>query len=195
MDRSDVAILIDHLESRLGHMSGGWDSGQRSAEAAPRVCHFRGGSLGDVDSFATVGLHQTPLLSRTTGRHLHVELLGSSHPQPGGSGPWPDVLDHVSQEIRRSGAAVLRGDIVQLPSPLGPSGTMTALYAAIPVYLDDAFGSVRLENGVDVAIVWLVPVGDTEAEFVRHKGWKAFEDALVRLDPDLLDLNRRELPL
>ncbi|MFH9726773.1 hypothetical protein ACH4M4_27975 [Streptomyces sp. NPDC017254] len=43
-----------------------------------------------------------------------------------------------------------------------------------------------------------MPVGDREAAFVGREGWEgweAFERALVRHDPDLLDLGRPELSL
>ncbi|MET7355502.1 suppressor of fused domain protein [Streptomyces mirabilis] len=72
---------------------------------------------------------------------------------------------------------------------------MTSLYAGLPVYFDDDFFSVTIENGSDVAIVWLIPITDQETDFIREKGWEAFEDALVRQDPDLLDPARPQLDL
>jgi hypothetical protein len=63
------------------------------------------------------------------------------------------------------------------------------------VYFDDDFLSVVLENGVETAVVWLVPIGASEASFVRERGWDAFEEELARQDPDLLDLNRAEMAL
>ncbi|MEV7404891.1 suppressor of fused domain protein [Streptomyces sp. NPDC091267] len=70
-----------------------------------------------------------------------------------------------------------------------------ALYAALPVYFDDDFFSVTIENGSDVAIVWLVPITSAEADFVRVKGWQAFEQALAAQDPDLVDIDRAGLDL
>lgn len=110
-------------------------------------------------------------------------------------GPFSGVLEYVAGRLISSGQAVLRGDVLRLPMPLTPGGSMTALYAAIPVYFDEAFASVVLENGSDAAIVWLVPIGNREAEFVEEEGWEAFEQELVRQDPDLLDLSRSEMAL
>ncbi|MFC9328781.1 suppressor of fused domain protein [Kitasatospora sp. NPDC057015] len=93
-----------------------------------------------------------------------------------------------------SGEAILRGDVVPLPAPL-PGGTMTSLYAGLPVYFDEDFFSVTVENGSGVAVVWLIPVTADEAAFIQDKGWEAFEDALVRQDPDLLDPDRPQLDL
>jgi hypothetical protein len=111
------------------------------------------------------------------------------------TGPLPGVLEWVAERLVVSGEAVLRGDVIPLPMPLLPGGTMTALYATHPVYFDDDFLSVVLENGVETAVVWLVPIGASEASFVRERGWDAFEEELARQDPDLLDLNRAEMAL
>ncbi|MFG2900366.1 suppressor of fused domain protein [Streptomyces zaomyceticus] len=188
------AVLIDHFEARLGGLEGAWSAGEGTPEGAPQVGWFAGGVLAGVHSFATIGLHRTPLASRT-GRHLHLELLGCNRPVPGDeAGPFPGVLEYVSGLLISRGRAVLRGDVLRLPMPLTPGGSMTALYAALPVCFDEEFASVVLENGSDVAVVWLVPIGDREAEFVEREGWEAFENELVRHDPDLLDLDRPEMP-
>ncbi|MFE2424084.1 suppressor of fused domain protein [Streptomyces hokutonensis] len=99
----------------------------------------------------------------------------------------------VAGQLVASGQAIMRGDVVPLPAPL-PGGLMTSLYAGLPVYFDDDF-SVTVENGSDVAIVWLIPITAEETAFIREKGWEAFEEALVRQDPDLLDPDRPQLDL
>ncbi|MFE0778287.1 suppressor of fused domain protein [Streptomyces sp. NPDC058861] len=190
-----MAVLVDHFEARLGVLEGAWSVAEQAPEGAPQVGYFTGGVLEGVQSFATIGLHRTALESRT-GRHLHLELLGCNRPVPGDEvGPFSGVLEYVAGRLLTSGQAVLRGDVLRLPMALTPGGSMTALYAAIPVYFDDAFASVVLENGSDVAVVWLVPVGNHEADFIDEKGWEAFERELVRQDPDLLDLSRSEISL
>lgn len=62
---------------------------------------------------------------------------------------------------------------------------MEALYAAIPVYLPNDFGQFD-----DVVITWLVPVSRSEAEFVAARGWPAFEERMIDVDPDLTDVDR-----
>jgi hypothetical protein len=192
-----AAVLVEHCEARLGGLVGAWSARDRAPEGAPQVGCFTGGRLGGgVQSYATIGLHATPLLSRTTGRHLHLELVGCDRPVPGDeTGPFLGVLEYVAEQLLAGREALLRGDVLRLPMALTPGGAMTALYAAIPVYYDDAFASVVLENGSDVAVVWLVPVTSAEADFVERRGWEAFERELVRQDPDLLDLDRPEIKL
>lgn len=67
------------------------------------------------------------------------------------------------------------------------------LYAALPVYYDDDFNSVVVENGDSVAIVWLVPITSGEAQFVAERGWEKFEQELIKRDPDLMDMNRETI--
>ncbi|MFC3575992.1 suppressor of fused domain protein [Streptomyces yaanensis] len=191
-----MAVLIEHLESRLGRLLGAWEPSEQSPEGTPRVGYFTGGVLAGIQCYATIGLFKTHLTSRVSDRPQHLELLGCGRPVPGDeTGPLPGVLEWVAERLVVSGEAVLRGDVIPLPMPLLPGGTMTALYAALPVCFDDDFASVVLENGVETAMVWLVPIGESEAAFVRVKGWDAFEEELVRQDPDLLDLNRAEIAL
>ncbi|MFD7447175.1 suppressor of fused domain protein [Streptomyces sp. NPDC059909] len=104
-------------------------------------------------------------------------------------------MEWVAERLVTSREAVLRGDVIMLPIPLTPGGAMKALNAALPVYFDDDFASVVLENGCEVALVWLVPIGSAEAAFIDRRGWDAFERELVRQDPDLLDLGRAETDL
>ncbi|WP_229853337.1 suppressor of fused domain protein [Streptomyces violascens] len=156
---------------------------------------FRNGRLSGCQAFATIGRFRTPLQHPTLDRHFHLELLACENTRrTTGYGHFPDVLEYLAGQLLASGQAILRGDVVPLPTPL-PGGTMTSLYAGLPVYFDDDFFSVTIENGSDVVIVWLIPITDQETAFIRDKGWQAFEDALARQDPDLLDPARPQLDL
>ncbi|PKV87995.1 suppressor of fused domain protein [Streptomyces sp. TLI_146] len=191
-----MAALVNHLEARLGRMVGSWSAAEQSPPGTPQVGYFTGGALEGVQSFATVGLFSTPLVSRTSGRHQHLELLGCNRPLAGDEyGPFAGVLEYVSERLVTSGDAVLRGDVISLPMPLAPGSVLSSLYASSPVYFDDDFAEVVVENGTTVSVVWLVPIGPSEAAFVKEKGWPEFEQELVRQDPDLLDLRRREITL
>lgn len=190
-----MAVLIDHFESRLGRMEGAWSPPAHAVNGSPQVGCFRGGLLAPAQFFATIGLHRTGLTAPAPGGHLHLELIIGDYPQDGGAGPLPDVLDWVADRVVAGGRAVSRGDVIPLPIPLGPGGRMTALYAAAPVYFDDDFASALIENGTTVFVVWLLPVGAGEAAFITNRGREAFEQELVRQDPDLLDLGRPHLTL
>ena len=171
--------LIEHLEARLGTITGG-----------RRHDGFQVAAFGS-GWFATIGLSHHHLTSRTSGRHLRLELLAGGRPAEF----LPGLLGQVADELLASGEALLRGDVIGPRGPLVPGSRMAAWYAAIPVYQDDGFAAADLPDGARAAIVWLVPISAAEAAYVRSHGWKAFEDELVRHDPDLLDLGRAELPV
>ncbi|MFC8450226.1 suppressor of fused domain protein [Kitasatospora sp. NPDC057223] len=154
---------------------------------------FRGGRIAGVQGFATIGLFTAALRHPTTDRHFHLELLALEYDRrPAGYGFFPQVLEHVAAWMLAGGTAVLRGNVIPLPSPL-PGGVMTALYAAMPVYYDEDFSTVTVENGSDVTIVWLIPITREESAFIHTHGWESFEEFLTRQDPDLLDINRPAL--
>ena len=90
--------------------------------------------------------------------------------------------------------AFLRGDTISPRSRLSDGTALTEVYVTLPVYFPDSFATVRRLSG-DVVIAWLVPVTDGEAAFVERRGWDAFEDLLVRQDPDLVDFERSEVEL
>ncbi|MFD7719962.1 suppressor of fused domain protein [Streptomyces sp. NPDC059814] len=191
-----MAVLIDHLESRLGRLVGAWSVRDGAPEGAAEVGYFTGGVLDGVQAYATTTLHRTHLVSPTTGDPQHLELLGCNRPIAGDEyGPFPGVLEWAAERLVTSGTAVLRGDVVPLPMPLCPGGTLTHLYAAMPVYFDDGFFSVDLENGTHVSVVWLVPIHGVEANYVTKNGWPAFEEELTKQDPDLFDLDRPPMSL
>ncbi|MEU9623082.1 suppressor of fused domain protein [Streptomyces sp. NPDC048155] len=183
-----MATLIDHLETRLGPLVGAWSVRDGAPDGAAQVGYFTGGVFEGLRSYATITLHETHLVSPTSGEPQHLELLGCGRPLAGDEdGPFPGVLEWVAERLATMGRAVLRGEVVSLPMPLTPDGPMTALYAAMPVYFDDDFLSVTLENGTNVSVVWLVPIHGAEAEYVAKNGWPAFEDELRKQDPDLFD--------
>lgn len=178
--------LIEHLEARLGALTGGWkrDGFQVGAYA---------GAFG-AKWFATAGLSRHPLHSRTSGRHLRQELIVGSYP----SGPTeglPHLLGQVAGELLASGQALLRGDVLGPRGPFAPGSAMEALYASSPSYFDAEFAVAEVDDGDRAAIVWLVPISAAEAAYVASHGWNAFEDELVRHDPDLLDVGRAGLPV
>ncbi|MGE7439634.1 suppressor of fused domain protein [Kitasatospora sp. NPDC001175] len=171
-------------------MIGAWSPPASAAQGTPQVACFREGQLPGTQAFATIDLSRTPLWHPTSDRHFHLELLACENiSRTNGYGRVPEVLEYVAGQPTASGEAILHGDVVALPAPL-PGGTMTSLYAGLPAYFDDDFSSVTIENGIDVVVVWLIPITAEETAFIRDRGWEAFEDALVRQDPDLLDPGR-----
>ncbi|GAA1670445.1 hypothetical protein [Fodinicola feengrottensis] len=64
-----MAILIDHIERRLGRMAGAWNAENEHKYAAGI---FGKGVLDYATSYATAGLSGHPLQSKASGRDLYI---------------------------------------------------------------------------------------------------------------------------
>ena len=184
-----AAALVDHLERFLGGIVDGWkyiDSERRSLFDVVRYNGpFKGGS-----AFSTLGLSKYPLSSRVSGKKLRCEFIMLTRDL----GEWiPRLLDQVGSEFVQSGFAPLRGDVIGPRGRMADEYEMTSLYSSIPIYLPEEFSSCELPNGEQIVFIWMIPIYDREAELVKDRGWRFFEQELERLDPDLLDMRRRSV--
>ncbi|GAA3905095.1 suppressor of fused domain protein [Streptomyces lannensis] len=186
--------LIEHMESRLGRLAEGWSVDPDSNPMPFQLGRFQDGTLPGVVTYATIGLGKHALTSRTSGRGIHQELLLSVRSE-NASGVFPALIHQLAMGLLEHGDAILRGDVIGPRGAIIPESSLEAFYAAIPVYYDDAFAAVDLESGSRTVMVWMVPIGKSEAAFVAKAGWAAFESKLAEQDPDLLDLKRSEIRL
>lgn len=188
-----MSVVLGHLEARLGRMRGGWSVDLGDPAQKLTVCMFEGGNIPGVTSFATLGLSEFALKAPQGDQDYYLELVGCQYAPDGGYGPFPGALEGVASQAVAEGRLIRRGDVIDLPGPMAPGSEMVALYAALPVYFDDGFSSVHREDGRGVAIVWMIPIGAAEADYVRAHGWAEFEAQLIAKDPDLLDLGRPQV--
>ncbi len=179
-----MAGLVEHLEHYLGDIEVGWSNDPDGTALSFQVVRFAPGALPGCVVFSTLGLSSTALPSRQSDKLVRHEFM-MIMPERLREGPVPGLLQQTGLDVLSSGSALLRGDVVRPRGPLFAMSRMEALYAAIPVYLPDKFGQFN-----DVVLVWLVPVSRSEADFVTARGWPAFEDQLVDVDPDLTDVDR-----
>lgn len=183
--------LIDHLERRLGRISGGLAHKIDGVQ----VVRYEGGRFRDVESWSTLGMSRHILEARGSAERYVLEVFLAARRAPGHeTGDLARVVEWVAREMVGRHEARLRGDVQRLPSVIHTGSVLDHIYFANPVYYDEDFYSVELEPGGQAAgIVWLVPIGPQEAEYVREHGWRLFEDRLEQVDPDLFDLTRREI--
>lgn len=192
-DSAQEDELFAHLESVLGPIQAGWSVDPYGRTMPFQVVQFaRGTGSGDV-AYATLGLSRHALRSRVSGRSMRQELLILA-PEGAGRGAIARLLFEVGTLALDSHEAFLRGDTISPRSRLSDGTALTEVYVTLPVYFPDSFATVRRASG-DVVIAWLVPVTEDEAAFVERRGWDAFEDLLVRQDPDLVDFERSEVEL
>jgi hypothetical protein len=143
-------------------------------------------------TFATVGLSSYPLQSAQSGRQIKQELLMTCLESQKELN-IPAILQQVGAERRRRQQALLRGELIGPRGPLFPGRSLTALYAAIPIYFPDGMHSSVDSKGDETVFVWLLPLHESEAAMVAADGWEAFERKLADQDPDLNDLDRPQI--
>ena len=183
--------LVDHFERRLGTISGG----RRLKLAGVQVAHYENGRFAAVESWSTLGMSRHVLTVRGTADRYVLEIfLAVRELSDPGATDVGRCVEWVAGEMVGRHEARLRGDVQKLHSPIHPRSQLDHVYFANPVYYDEDFYSVQVEpDGQSAGVVWLIPIGPREAEYLREHGWRRFEEQLERIDPDLFDLMRDEI--
>jgi Suppressor of fused protein (SUFU) len=179
--------LIAHLESHLGPIDAGWSKLPDGSDCPFQIVRFLEGPIAGVTTLSTIGLSNALLPSPVSSKDIRHEFLFVA--RSGQEKAAPAVMQRVGIMAISHRRPLLRGEVVGPTGALIEDSALTYHYASVPVYHPDTLASCHLDGG-DVAMVWLVPISEAEANFVRDHGWSAFEDKLVEKDPDLLDLCR-----
>jgi hypothetical protein len=180
--------LPAHLESFLGPIDGGW----RDCDGTKwpfQVVRFSGGPITGARTFVTLGFSFTLLHSPECEGEFRLELMIMAR-QSFGDRNIPALLHQIGMYAVSSKHGYLRGSV------LGPNGRifegseMEAFYVTVPTYLPDEFAEFAHCEHYGGSIAWLIPIYRSEATFVSEQGWNAFEDLLLKFDPDVLDFQR-----
>jgi Suppressor of fused protein (SUFU) len=181
--------LIAHLEAFLGPITGGWIEDATGDRLPFQVVWFDDAPEKDLATYSTLGLSRHALESPT--KTIRQELLVSvdkrfATPQLG------SVLSTIGEMLLAEHRPVLRGEVLPPRDAIVPGSALSAFYAAAPVALPDSFAAF---DGTDphTVFVWMVPISAAEADLIGSHGWAWFEDQLVKQQPDLFDLRRRDI--
>src|SRR5262245_36656394 len=142
---ASVANLLDHLEAYLGRIRAAFP-GDNSTPAGVQVVRFGPDQpFAGVTTVATLGLSHY-YLNQPTGPPVRQELLMHvpEHAQPPN---LAGVLLQVAEELMRDHRCLPRGDVIGPRGALFAGTDMTALYAAMPVYLPDDFADYANADG------------------------------------------------
>ena len=101
-------------------------------------------------------------------------------------------LQSFADFLTTNDSAILRGDVLGPHEPILIGTLMNSLYVSLPVVYPKKFWELN-ETTPETVMVWAVPIHESEAAYVRNKGWEAFEDLMVEKDPDLFDLKRKPM--
>jgi hypothetical protein len=181
-----------HVEKYLGPIGREWAELESGQSLPFSVVEVKGSPVVRTTSLVTVGFSDA-ILRFPSGRPTRQELV-LAYDNVFAQENTQGLIARVGLDRIESGRAVARGETIGPNGRLFPSSRLEALYGALPVYFPEHFGVSR-ETDPPTNFLWLVPVGPNEVRFVRECGWEAFEDLMVKTDPDLLDMDRREIDL
>jgi hypothetical protein len=186
---SKTSTLVKHIETHLGRIEQGWSTNESDNI---QILKIRNKPTLGVSIYSTLGL-SNHILQMPKRRRVRQELICICRESFNSSG-LVSFLYTLGESVLNSHTALLRGQVIGPNQPIMNETTMSAVYSAIPVVLDEAFATYRLSSPPTV-FVWLIPLYAEEAIYIGTNGWDAFENLLVKEDPDLYDLKRQQLVL
>ena len=182
----DAAPLLQFLESQLGEMAEG-----RIFESPPGrevyVARYENQPITDAITFVTTGLSRLVLHQLSDGV-IRLELLTCTWSSFRESG-LDDLLFVLAQQILERHHAPAQGEWVVPAGSVVAGSKLEAFYFMPPLYHPETL-QVFSDEPPETVIVWAVPVAPSEVEFIMKTGWRAFEEQLQQVEPDLLDMFR-----
>jgi hypothetical protein len=174
--------VYDHIEEHLGTISTSW---KLDEDPSIQVLKFENELKEGVVTYVTLGLSNTELDIGT--KHIRQELVFAANEQFERNAIASFLLT-FAMNVRNSTKGLLRGEFVE-GKPLINNVKATGIYASIPVFWESTFHEFEVSTPPTI-FVWLMPILQSEALFVKEHGWNAFEDKLVANDVDYWNLNR-----
>ncbi len=177
--------IIEHVEKHLGQIDQGWkDNG---SDNSLQVVSFKDTPGETVSTYLSLGLSDQPL-ELSDVKKVRQELVFSVYTMAISSMVVSFMLSLCEAIIGR-GKAVLRGEVIPLSKEIVKRIGFDAVYCAIPVFFDDEFCTYD-KSSPSTVMVWMLPIYQSEADYIASHGWESFEDLLEEKDPDLCSLER-----
>jgi hypothetical protein len=183
--------LIDHLERYLGPIAGGWTDDPDGNPMPFQLVHNRQAGNG-TDTYGTLGLSEHLLMSPITGDDHRIELIMLAPAATNDPTPVLASLLGIGATLIRVHEAPSVGDLFRNVGPLRQISAMDTLYAGRVLLWPREFADFG-EGTSRVSPLWLMPVSEAEAHYVREHGWSEFEKLLIEHDPDPADFHRPSL--
>jgi hypothetical protein len=181
-----------HVEMTLGPIFKEWEERADGLTLPFAIAQIDAQPASDAVCFVTMGLSDAEL-QFPSGKPTRQELVFACH-RAHASENAQGLLAGLAQERFKNRRACARGDVEGPAGFLFPSTKLQALYASLPAYFADSFAK-DAHTSPSTHFMWMVPITAGEAAFIGRGGWTAFENQLVKQDPDLLNLNREEITL
>lgn len=180
--------IIQHLETHLGEISKGWRD--KHSKNRIQVVEFHNQPFDGVVTYITLGLSDV-VFSIAEDKKIRQELVFSSYKRFS-SEQIASFLSTFADHLVAKDKGLLRGDVFGPSSSIILGTLLNSVYAAIPVVFDESI-CVYKETTPPTVLVWIIPIHEEEANFIRTAGWNKFEELMEEEDPDLWDLGRTSL--
>jgi len=178
--------VASYLEERLGRVESGWADHESSMRI--QVVRFVDQPEPSAQTYVTLGLSDNQLEMPDSHRTVRQELVLCANRD------WPELdmaltLFGVAESLVSRKAAILRGEVVEMGRLISTKSRARALYATNPTVFGDRLLAIDSESP-PLVFVWLIPITESEVNFVRKSGWRAFEAELESEDPEPWDIDR-----
>jgi hypothetical protein len=177
--------VIEHAEKYLGNIDQGWKDNDSNENL--QIVSFVDCPGESATTFMSLGLSDN-VLEISDEKQVRQELVFSVYSMAI-STMIVSFLFSLCESIVNRGKAVLRGEIIPLSIDVAKRIGFEAVYCAIPVFFDDDFAEYD-ESTPPTIVVWVLPIYQSEADYIRAHGWEKFEGLLEERDPDLCSLER-----
>lgn len=180
--------IIQHLETHLGEIDKGWND--TNSEHTIKVVKFENQPFENVITYSTLGLSNfvLPMIEDRTSRQ---EFVFSAYKQFNNEYIASFLLT-FAEHILSKNKALLRGEVIGPNAPIIWGTLLNSVYSAIPIVFENSF-AVYDGTIPPTVFVWIIPLHEEEANYVRANGWVKFENLLETVDPDIWNLNRNSI--
>lgn len=122
------------------------------------------------------------------GRYIRQELVFTAY-RNFQSEQIASFLSTFAEYLVSANKALLHGDFIGPETPIIFGTVLNSIYSTVPMIFEEDF-AVFHDSSPPTVFVWIIPIHEEEANYIRFNGWDKFEDLLEREDPELWDLTR-----
>jgi len=177
--------IIEHAEKYLGKIDQAWKD--NDSEENIQIVSFKDRPGGSVSTYLSLGMSDEALSLSETKR-VRQELVFSVY-SLAISSMIISLLMSLCEAILGRGKAALRGEVIPLSKELAQRIGFESVYCTIPAFFDDKFCTYN-ESSPSTVIVWVLPIYQSEVDYIEKNGWESFEGLLEERDTDLCSLGR-----
>lgn len=185
-------MINNHIEKHFGKISRGWSFAGDSNPYQVVECH--NGTVPNIVSFCSIGLCSVELYSKKSKKKIKHEIMLSfdqSHVPINAVA----IIKQMADQAIKYREPYLDNQIITRPGVLFNEACFTGLWVKPPVFFgEEAFVYYGDDTqGYPCIMAWLVPLFQSEIDFIKQNGADRFEDILVGSAADLFLTTRQSV--